>query len=272
MAITEQNAMCNTKHASLHLIDSHAHLDFPEFDHDRELLFEKMSLAGITQVLVPGVSEDRWDNQIQIANKFECLFSLGIHPWYCDLTTDSWLSNLRQRLTTLQQSPRLVAIGECGLDKLHKSNFYTQLSVFQVHMELAKEFDLPLIIHCVKSHQEMLKCLKEANNPKAGVIHGFSGSPELAMQYVNLGYKLGVGGLVLNDNASKLQQTISLLPSTAFVLETDSPAMCPKSINDGRNTPLILPLLVDKMAKLQNISNVLMGERLRMNVSQLFDL
>ncbi|MDB2386125.1 TatD family hydrolase [Shewanella sp.] len=258
--------------APLPLIDSHAHLDFSEFDHDRAALFKKMHTKGITQVLIPGVSEAHWHKQIRVAAQYDCPFALGIHPWFCGSQSQHSVSKLRQLLLEHQQQKRLVAIGECGLDKLHKSNFTTQLSLFKAQVMLAKEFELPLIIHCVKSHEEVLKQLKCSNNPKAGVIHGFSGGPELARRYLQLGYKLGIGGLLLNDSAKKLQRTVAELPLSAFVLETDSPAMAPKNSENPRNTPLILPLLLKKIASLQKKTNVLISKQLYLNVSQLFDL
>ncbi|WP_257985320.1 TatD family hydrolase [Shewanella sp. GutCb] len=272
MAIVEMNSSPEQQPKMSPLIDSHAHLDFAEFDHDRAELFEKMKAQGITQVVIPGVSEDKWLNQLHIASTYNCAFALGVHPWFCDSMTEQTLPNLRQLLLNLHQQRKLVAIGECGLDKLHKSNFTTQLSVFRAHILLAQEFDLPLIIHCVKSHEEMLGLLKSAKNAKKGVIHGFYGGPELALRYVNLGYKLGIGGLLLNDSAKKLQQTVAQLPLSAFVLETDSPAMSPISSENDRNTPLILPLLLKKIASLQKKTNVLISEQLYFNATQLFDL
>jgi TatD DNase family protein len=272
MARVETQTKIKKKSVMRPLIDSHAHLDFAEFDHDRAELFQKMKEQGITQVVIPGVSEDKWLNQLDIANTYNCPFALGVHPWFCHSMTEQTLPNLRQLLLSLHQQQKLVAIGECGLDRLHKSNFTTQLSVFRAHISLAQEFDLPLIIHCVKCHEEMLQLLKIANNAKKGVIHGFYGGPELAMRYVNLGYKLGIGGLLLNDNAKKLQQTVAQLPLSSFVLETDSPAMKPLSSENDRNTPLILPLLLKKMASLQKKTSVLISEQLYLNVTQLFDL
>nr|WP_275974111.1 TatD family hydrolase [Shewanella pneumatophori] len=258
----------------LPIIDSHAHLDFPEFDIDRAELFAQMRLAGINNVVLPGVSALHWRNQLKVAEQYQCLYALGIHPWYCGHAADidSGLKSLRTLLLTYKDNSQLVAIGECGLDKLHKSDFDTQLKVFTAQIELAAEFELPLIIHAVKAHEEVIKLLKILKPSKKGVIHGFYGGPELASQYVNLGYKVGVGGLLLNDNAPKLQQTVAQLPLDSFVLETDSPAMTPKNSQNRRNTPLILPDILQKMADLQKKSAVLISEQMFSNVTQLFDL
>ncbi|ABZ77686.1 TatD-related deoxyribonuclease [Shewanella halifaxensis HAW-EB4] len=254
------------------IIDSHAHIDFPVFDDDRAALFENMHAVGIDKVLIPGVCPLQWQKQIAVARQYNCLYSLGIHPWYCETATVKNIEDLRDLLIRYKDDSQLVAVGECGLDKLHKSNFITQMNLFRVQVSLAKEFDLPLIIHVVKAHEEILKCLKSEKPSRKGVIHGFYGGPQLALQYVNLGYKLGIGGLLLNDNAPKLQQTVAELPVDSFVLETDSPAMAPKNGQNSYNTPLLLPDILNKMAHLQKKSSVLISEQMFSNVTQLFDL
>lgn len=256
----------------LPIIDSHAHLDFPEFDNDRDFLFDQMHRVGINKVLLPGVSPENWQKLIAIAKKYHCYYSLGIHPWHCESVTSKDMRDLRGLLERHKDDSSLVAVGECGLDKLHKSNFTTQLNLFRVQIKLAKEFDLPLIMHAVKSHEAILNSLKSESPSRKGVVHGFYGGPQLAQQYVNLGYKLGIGGLLLNDNAPKLQQTVAELPLESFILETDSPAMAPKTSRNNRNTPLILPDIIEKMANLQKKSAVLISEQMFFNVTQLFDL
>ncbi|ABV88368.1 TatD family hydrolase [Shewanella pealeana] len=254
------------------IIDSHAHIDFPEFDNDRDALFLQMRSVGIENVLIPGVSADKWQRQIQVAKQYDCYYALGVHPWYSESASTENMSDLRGILKLRKGDCRLVAVGECGLDKLHKSNFTTQLNLFKEHIHIAMEFDLPLIMHVVKAHEEVIKCLRTESPHRKGVIHGFYGGPQLAQQYVNLGYKLGIGGLLLNDNAPKLQQTVAQLPLESFILETDSPAMTPKSSQNNRNTPLILPEIIKKMANLQKKSAVRISEQTFFNVSQLFDL
>ncbi|GIU43591.1 hydrolase TatD family protein [Shewanella sairae] len=254
------------------MIDSHAHLDFADFDTDRGQLLQQMHRSGISNVIIPSVSEAQWDNQISIALQHNCFYALGIHPWHCEEASKTTLATLRQMLQKYAGKQGLVAVGECGLDKLHKSNFATQMILFEGQIALAKEFDLPLIIHAVRAHEDVLRCLNNQDVRRKGVIHGFYGGPQLAAQYVKLGYKLGVGGLLLNDNAPKLQQTVAELPLESFILETDSPAMTPKNSLNSRNTPLILPEVLQKMADLQKKSTVLVSEQMFYNVAQLFDL
>ena len=254
------------------IIDSHAHLDFPEFDIDRDALFQSMKKVGIQTAIIPGVSPEHWDKQHQIATQYSCPYALGIHPWFSDKQFPNALSELDKRINDSVHDPRFVAIGECGLDKLHKSDWEVQILVLEHQLMLAESLNLPVILHVVKAHNEIMPLLKRYKLARGGVIHGFYGSIELATEYVKLGYKLGIGGLILNSGAKKLKDCITKIPTNSIIIETDSPAMSPKSSLVKRNTPLILPLIIDEIAKLQKKSSVLITERMFDNAMQLFDL
>ena len=114
--------------------------------------------------------------------------------------------------------------------------------------------------------------LKKISIPRGGVIHAFSGSPEIALEYIKLGYKLGIGGLIMNPNAKKLLKTVCELPLENFLLETDSPSMAPINVTEKRNQPANAALFIDKIANLQKKSSVLISEHLMLNAMQLFDL
>lgn len=254
------------------IIDSHAHLDFPEFDVDRAALFQSMKEVGIQTAIIPGVSPAHWDKQLQIAAQYACPYALGIHPWFCDEHFSNALSDLDKRINDSVHDPRFVAIGECGLDKLHKSNWQVQVKVLEHQLMLAESLNLPVILHVVKAHNEIMPLLKHYKLARAGVIHGFYGSIELANEYVKLGYKLGVGGLILNSDAKKLKACVTNISLNSILIETDSPAMSPKSALEKRNTPHILPLIIDEIAKLRNKPSVLIREQMFDNTAQLFDL
>ena len=254
------------------IIDSHAHLDFPEFDVDRAALFQSMKEVGIQTAIIPGVSPAHWDKQLKIAARYACPYALGIHPWYSDEHFSNALSELDNRVNDCAHDPRFIAIGECGLDKLHKSNWEVQVKVLEHQLMLAESLNLPVILHVVKAHNEIMPLLKRYKLARAGVIHGFYGSIELAKEYVKLGYKLGVGGLILNSDARKLKDCITNIPLYSFIIETDSPAMSPKNAFGKRNTPHILPLIIDEIAKLRNKPSVLIREQMFDNTTQLFDL
>ncbi|WP_299788760.1 TatD family hydrolase [uncultured Shewanella sp.] len=256
----------------LKIIDSHAHLDFPEFDSDRAELFDAMKRAGIESAIIPGVSPELWDRQIAVAKQFNCPYALGIHPWYCQSDSLTVFEALKSRVETVRDDKNLVAIGECGLDKIRKTNWQIQLTQFERQLQLAKELELPIILHVVKAHNEMLTLLKQYALPRGGVIHGFYGGAELANEYIRLGYKLGIGGLILNDRARKLKNCIASISLDSFLIETDSPSMAPENAIETRNTPLVLHSIVEEIANLKKKSNVLISEHAFLNTLQLFDL
>ena len=254
------------------LIDTHAHLDFSDFDADRARVFEQMRERGIMSALLPGVSPAHWSQQIAIAKQYDCYFGLGIHPWYCQTDIDAALQALDTLMTQYHDDPKWVAVGECGLDKLREDTWPLQIPYLTHQLKLAHQYNKPVILHAVKAHQEMLSLLSQMPLARAGVVHGFTGSIELAKSYLKLGFKLGIGGVLLNENAKKLHETVAKLPLDSFVLETDSPSMRPMNAVEKRNTPLIIVQIIAKMADLQKKSNVLISERLCANAMQLFDL
>ncbi|GGE88337.1 hydrolase TatD family protein [Shewanella carassii] len=265
------------------IFDSHAHLDFSDFDHDRLALIAAMKAAGIGGAIIPGVSREHWSKQKAIAHQLQLPFTLGIHPWYCPQTLvdcDLSLAALKTELTTANDS-LLVGIGECGLDKpkaeLAQDNpahvsWNRQYRVLEGQLALAETLNLPLILHSVKTHNELLGMLKQHSLPRGGVIHAFNGSYEIATAYLDLGFKLGIGGLLLNKNAKKLRDVVGKLPLDALLVETDSPSMTPSILSEKRNTPLTLVQIIAELANLQKNTNVLISEHLQQNLMQLFEL
>lgn len=254
------------------MLDTHAHLDFPEFDADRDQVVERMHQAGIDNLIIPGVSPSHWPKQLAVAHQYQTYFALGIHPWFCPEDVDAGILALTSEVAALLECPRFVAIGECGLDALYPRTWPQQLAFFEAQLALAKSVNLPVIVHSVKAHAEVLSCLKKYQLPRGGVIHAFSGSVEIAQEYIKLGFKLGIGGLIMNPNAKKLLKTVAELPLENFLLETDSPAMTPINVTEKRNQPANAVLFIAKMATLQKKSSVLISEHLMSNAVQLFDL
>ncbi|WP_434953398.1 TatD family hydrolase [Shewanella sp. HL-SH4] len=253
------------------MFDTHAHLDFEVFDHDRDELFNHMRNKNITKILIPGVSPELWFKQLAVAQQYQCYFSLGIHPWYLPENIDTALEELEYQIYLNQTNPLFVAIGECGLDNL-RPEFEQQQALCEQQLQLAKKYQLPVILHAVKCHALLIELLTKAALTKGGVIHGFYGSVEVAKQYQKLGFKLGIGGLILNPRAKKLHKVVAELSLELFVIETDSPSMSPENQLDKRNTPLILPLIIEKIAFLRQISTVPILEQLNRNSLQLFEL
>ncbi|GAB1109104.1 MAG: TatD family hydrolase [Shewanella algae] len=265
------------------IFDSHAHLDFSDFDHDRQALMAAMKAAGIGGAIIPGVSPRHWSKLKAIAHQLQLPFTLGIHPWYCPKSiaeSDLALTALKSELTSVND-PLMVGIGECGLDKpkaeLAQDNpahvpWNLQYRVLEGQLALAAELKLPLILHSVKTHNELLGMLKQHSLPRGGVVHAFNGSYETAIAYLELGFKLGIGGLLLNKNAKKLRDAVGKLPLDALLVETDSPSMTPGFLPEKRNTPLTLVQIIAELADLQKKTNVLISEHLQQNLMQLFEL
>lgn len=268
---------------SIHqLLDSHAHLDFPVFDHDRDALLAQMQQQGIAGCILPGVSPAQWPTMRAIASQYHLPFALGIHPWYLPQSLDQAMQALELALHEAQHADgaKLVAIGECGLDKLRAKrmaeqgepqHWAQQLALFERQLQLAERYQLPLIIHAVQCHGAMLELLAKYDLPRGGVIHGFSGSVEIAQQYWHSGWRLGIGGLLLNPQAKKLHAVVEQLPLAALLVETDAPDMTPVSSEDKRNTPLTILAVAAEMARLRGLSVVHIKEQLIANAVQLFD-
>lgn len=260
-----------TEHCSI--IDSHAHLDFDVFDAQRAQLFQQMAQEGVNNLVLPGVSSLHWEKQLKVAIDYHCPFALGLHPWY--LTPENSVNDvdaLKRLLEKNKLNTRLVALGECGLDKRCQTDWQLQLKVFHQQIALAKDYDLPLMLHAVKSDGEMLPILKSIKHQKTGVIHGFSGAPEVAKAYFALGYKLGIGPLLLNSNAKKLRKTVHELPLNAFVIETDMSREASKKTPLSTNIAHILHSIINEMAKIHKKSPVLISKQIYANTCKLYNI
>ncbi|WP_235363870.1 MULTISPECIES: TatD family hydrolase [Shewanella] len=260
----------------LAMIDSHVHLDFDEFDADRDALVASLKRAGVRQAVIPGVSAQKWAKQLLVASSYDFSYGLGVHPWYCNHNWQQDIENLSKLLEVQGDDPRLVAVGECGLDGLHRQSWGYQLPCFEAQLQLAQRHKLPVILHSVKAHNEALALLKRYPLVKGGVIHGFYGSMQLAQRYVDAGCYIGIGHLLLEEKAKKLQETLVKLPLDHLVIETDlalvSQVKKPDFADKTGGSSLILRLLIQKIAKLQKKSSVRVSEQMFQNTLQLFDL
>ncbi|WP_394133262.1 TatD family hydrolase [Shewanella maritima] len=253
------------------MIDTHAHYDFDAFDECRQQVFQCLQQQGIKQVILPGVSPELWQKQLYVAEQYHCAFALGIHPWYVPEKLEEAFEQLQQTVEQNVKNDRLVAIGECGLDKLHPQ-YDKQLLMLKKQLEIAKYFKLPIILHCVKAHEELISILKQAKLPKAGVIHGFYGGEQLANRYIDLGFKLGIGPILLNQQAQKLHRTVENLSIEHFLIETDITSPKAEISTILAKTELSVTAITKQVASLQNISTVYAQERLFENALQLFEL
>ncbi|MDV7104699.1 TatD family hydrolase [Vibrio sp. TH_r3] len=242
--------------SSFRLFDTHCHLDRADFCSD-DAFAQQLQMAqsvGVDKFLIPGCGAFNWDKIEQLCSTYPDLyFSLGLHPYYIDQHLDQHLILLDAKLS--KKHEKCVAIGECGLD-FYQTRNDEQLQKHYVveQIRLANKYQLPLILHSRKSHQDMIKLLKQHPLEGKGIIHAFTGSYQQALDYINLGFYIGVGGSITYSRAKKTRKTISLLPLESLVLETDSPDMPLNGYQGEKNHPKNLPITLNELILLRSES------------------
>lgn len=240
------------------LFDSHCHFDFKDFDNDREQVWESCNQKGIHYLMIPGVAPQQWQTALAIANTHSNIYTgVGLHPWWVEKSlppenAKNYLSAVRHALQQHLSQKKCIAIGECGLDGLLETSMTLQQQVLELHLQLAQQVSLPLIIHCRKAHNELLAQLRDYHLPAGGVIHAFSGSYELAKSYWAMGFRLGVGGTITYERANKTRETMKHLPLEALLLETDAPDMPLHGKQGQRNSPENIVAIAHTLAALRN--------------------
>lgn len=241
----------------LSFIDSHCHLDFSVFDDKRAATLQACQQAGIDSIVVPGVCRKDWPRLVSLCHQYAMLYpAAGLHPCFINAHHEQDLDELSR----LCGAAELVAIGEIGLDYFIKeTDRNRQAHFFSEQLKIAAQYQLPVLIHARKSHDDVIKYLKE-NTSLTGIIHAFSGSYEQAKEYLKQGFKLGFGGAFTYPGATRLRSLVSRLPIEAWVLETDAPDMSPIAHHGEKNSPLYLPeiarefvLLYDDRAEAEKI-------------------
>ncbi|MFT2092990.1 TatD family hydrolase [Paraglaciecola sp. 2405UD69-4] len=246
-------------------IDSHCHIDFSEFDLDRADVIKQCNKLGISKLIVPGTRLAYFERQLSLANAFPSIRNaFGLHPYFLDSYQNSHLKKLENSIEKNLET--LVALGEIGLDKAISIDWKLQLKVFQVQVEIAAHFELPIILHHRKSHNEIIQILKQSQLKYGGIVHAFSGSLQVAEAYVELGFAIGVGGGITYPRANKTRNAIQQIPVSSIVLETDAPDMPIHGYQGLRNSPLKLPLVFDALTKLREESKEELQEACFKNV------
>ena len=234
----------------MHLIDTHTHLDFPDFDADRSPLLANARQKGVERLVVLGVYQTNWQRVWDLAQEHDSLYAaLGLHPVYLEQHQPEHLQELRAWLERLTGHNKLCALGEFGLDYyLPELDRDRQQTLFEAQLQLAAEFELPPLLHVRRSHAQVIATLKRFQLKRAGIIHAFAGSYEEAREYIKLGFKLGLGGAATWPQALRLRKVVAQLPLEAVVLETDSPDMAPAMYPEQRNSPEHLPEICAALA------------------------
>ncbi|MDO6428501.1 TatD family hydrolase [Thalassotalea sp. 1_MG-2023] len=254
--------------------DSHCHLDFQPLNEDPTTLFTQCIKSNIHRIIVPAVSPKNWQAvlalKLESSNKFTILPCLGIHPWYLKGLTFQALEQLAAMIEKHQE--HLIAIGECGIDgKIAKeqNNLAQQQQFFRQQVLLAKQYHKPLIIHHRRSHNELIEILKQEKPQTGGFLHGFSGSYQQGKTYIDMGFKLGVGGTITYERAEKTRKAVKRFPLDSLVLETDAPAM-PLSGEQGQaNSPLNIIKIFQQLCKLRSETPEAIATQLERNVNEI---
>ena len=233
------------------MIDSHCHLDFSCFDHDRSEVLERCRNLKVDIIVIPGTQASQWQKQIELCHLYPQLrFSLGLHPYFLNSFESSHLIQLSNMLNQYQKN--VLAVGEIGLDTHIDVDWKLQVRVFEQQLMIAQEHKLPVILHHRNSHNELIRILKVNKFSQGGIVHAFSGSLQEAQTYIDLGFKIGVGGSITYSRANKSRKTIAQLPLSCLVLETDAPDMPLMGKQGQRNSPEYLPEIFESLLALRN--------------------
>ncbi|MBB2495441.1 TatD family hydrolase [Aquipseudomonas ullengensis] len=256
----------------MQLIDTHTHLDFPDFDADRAELLARSRAAGVAKLVVLGVYQANWQRLWDLVQQEDGLYAaFGLHPVYLEQHQPEHLAELRDWLQRLASHPRLCAVGEFGLDYfLEQLDRQRQQELFEAQLMLANEVELPVLLHVRRAHAATIATLKRLRPRRGGIIHAFAGSVEEAREYLKLGFKLGLGGAPTWPQALRLRKVVAQLPLEAIVLETDAPDMAPAMHPNQRNSPEYLADICRVLAELRGISPEELATASSHNAAELF--
>lgn len=252
-------------------IDTHSHLDAPEFERNGHLagvLIAQSAINNVAMSVIPAVEKSNFSAVRELAHAHGQAYGLGIHPLYVPQALDADLQALDAQLTQHHDDPRLVAVGEIGLDFFVPALCTPdmrekQIQFYRAQLRIAKQHQFPVILHVRKSADELLKALREIGS-HGGIAHAFNGSEQQAMQFVEMGFALGFGGTVTYERSLHIRALAQSLPAHAIVMETDAPDIPPQWIYataeerangkpQGINSPIELPRIGQVVALLRSV-------------------
>ena len=258
----------------MRLIDSHSHFDAGEFDADRADALARARAAGVDAQVLPAVDAGGWPKLRQVCATHAGLFpAYGLHPMYLASHRPLHLRELGDWI----EREKPVAVGECGLDYFVEGlDADAQQRYFDGQLALAREFDLPVIVHARRAVEAVIASIKRIGRSEAGmlrgVVHSFSGSAEQAAQLHRLGFLLGIGGPVTYPRANRLRKTVAGMPLEQLLLETDSPDQPGAAHRGERNEPAYLPEVLDVVADLRGMTREAVASATTSNAERLFGL
>ncbi len=250
------------------LIDSHTHLQVSQYDKDRDAVLKRAQDAGVETILIIGIDLETSLSAIELADKHENLYAtVGMHPHDAKKLTPDVLKTFRELLN----HPKVIALGEIGLDYYRNlSPPNVQKDAFEKQLNLAEEMNIPIVIHNRDAYKDIFPILESRQGQIQGVLHCFTGDIELMERSVEIGFHIGIGGIVTYPNAKEMQAVASKVPSDRLLIETDCPWLTPQFRRGKRNEPSYVRAVAEKIAELRNTSIETIGEITTNNFKTLF--
>ncbi len=250
------------------IFDSHAHYDSEQFDEDRELLLHSMAEKGVGTIVNVGANWASVTEAVELAQKFPHVYAaVGLHPDEVGVLDEEKFAIVKAQC----RKAKVVAVGEIGLDYYWDNESHEiQKKWFVRQLDLARELELPVIIHSREAAADTLEIMKEYGQGLHGVIHCFSYSLEMAKEYVKMGYHIGVGGVVTFKNGRKLKEIVEAIPLERILLETDCPYLAPVPFRGKRNDSSYLSYVAEEIANLKGITTEEVIAQTEQNAKELF--
>lgn len=251
------------------LTDTHIHLHLNEFADDLADVITRSREYDVSRWIVPAIRSVDFSQLPLLHQQYPNLyFGFGLHPWFLEQEPEDVFDVLKAYLS--QNPPGLVAVGECGLDGAIDIPLAKQIAMLEPQLALASQYHLPVILHNRKAHQELLQLVKQFDLPAGGVWHAFSGSRQQAEQFIELGFMLGIGGVITYERAAKTRKAVTHLPATSLLLETDGPTMPLAGHQGERNEPMRVAEVLKILAELRHENPAELGEQIENNVRKMF--
>ena len=253
------------------LIDTHVHLDDKKFDGDRNILIENLKNNNVELVINIAADLQTSVASVDLANKYDNVYAaIGVHPHSAKEVNTMVMEQLRE----LAQNEKVIAIGEIGLDYFYdNSPRDVQRKWFIEQLKLAKELDLPIIIHTRDAAGETFEILKNNQNGNVkGVLHSYSGSPEMALEYIKMGFYIALGGPVTFKNARVVREVAEAVPLDKLLLETDCPYLTPEPYRGKRNEPVYVKYVAEKIAEVKGVTYEQLVKATNANAKKLFGI
>jgi TatD DNase family protein len=253
--------------------DTHLHLDASEYYSDRLLVVERARAVDVNRFVLPAVCAANFLSVKNLAHQIEgAFYCLGIHPLFVATAKPQDLTLLKETIQANIDDPKFVGVGEIGLDGfIDNPNWTQQTEYFNAQLALARDFDLPVIVHVRKSQDLILKGLRHYK-PQSGIAHAFNGSAQQADQFIKLNMCLGFGGACTFTRANQIRRLAASVPLDYMVLETDGPDIPPEWINHKRNEPVHLPRIAQLISTLRNIELMVLSRSTQANVDRVLSL